>query len=432
MSFKQFLQNENILSFLKDQKISTMTPIQNEAIPAILKGGTSIIQSKTGSGKTFAYLLPIISLLKEMETMEKKGPTQKGPKAVIILPTRELALQIFSVAKGISHFAKLRIRKIVGGDKGKPLQDVFKTDMDILIATPDRLLRAIEKKEVSTQNMKYLVLDEADQLFDNSFKNTILKLNSFFPLKKIDIYLVSASKPDEYDKIVNYYFPEITFNVIGKDEENLIDHKIKIHNFSVEEEQKLLYLEDFIKKINQSNGIIFTGNRSRAVKVYEAAKKYGHPKVFLVHKEMTKEERLKTMDEFTKKGGIIVATDILARGMDIPHLNWILNFDLPSHAEYYLHRSGRVGRANRSGDVFNFISSKDGFRKKRINESLKTQKRNDLTLLEVKSFKEKTQKKETVSTRSTRRPSEKTTRNPHAKISKGSRNKPYSSTKKRR
>lgn len=378
------ISNPLLLKYLRDSKITVPTNIQSFAIPNLVGDGNFLVQGKTGSGKTLTYLIPVISKLKDAEEKGGGHPVA-DPKAIILVPTRELAVQVFKLAKEISHYAKLRIRKLVGGDKGTTLFNLYNSEMDILVATPDRLLRALKNKEIKKECLKYLVLDEADQLLESSFRKTVSELVGQYKGQDSQVFLISATKPINFEDCFVEYFPDKKFKTLGQGEENLLNHEVKTYNIELEEKNKFIIVEEFIKRQTPKNGIIFTGNRTRAGKVFETLKAMNLPKVYLIHKEMEKKERAAALATFEKKGGVIVSTDILARGIDIPHLNWVLNFDIPSQAEYYLHRSGRVGRAGRFGEVYNFITPKDRFRRENINKELLSQNRNDLKLIGVKS-----------------------------------------------
>ena len=379
--FHEIIDNNQLLEYVRNQKFGRPTSIQARAIPALMKDGHYQVQGKTGSGKTLAYLLPVIAKIKKLEA-ENHAEKEGEPKAVILLPTRELAMQVHSIAKDLSHYAKLRIRKVVGGDKGKSLINVFKSKIDILITTPDRCLRAFNNNELSAANLKYFIFDEADQLLEPSFKATVGEIAKKLTRPHMRIYLVSASRPLDFDEIVADFFPGKTFTTIGKGEENVLNHKVDTYNLSVEEDDKFIFVNEFIKKQGKRNGLIFMGNKARSKKLFEQVRQeFGNKKIFLLHKDLEAKERTAVVSDFRKSGGILVATDIFSRGIDISHLQWVLNFDLPSEADYYLHRSGRVGRAGRPGDVFNFITSRDTKRKKNINAILGNQGRSDLQIL---------------------------------------------------
>jgi superfamily II DNA/RNA helicase len=363
--FNQLLKHKDVLAYLNEQDFKGPTQVQQDAISLLSGDGNYTVQAKTGSGKTLAFLLPVFQKLKIAEEKNKsKDGVKASPKALIIAPTRELALQIFSVAKEISHFAKLRVRKLVGGDKGKSLISLFQSEIDILIATPDRALRAFEKGELSRKQLSLFVLDEADQLLEKSFEKTMAGLVLNVRNDRMQVYLVSASRPKYYDTIVK----------------NVLPHKVEIYNSFLEEQDKFFYVSDFLQKQGKSNGVIFTSDKARAKELFQKLSDKGAKKLFLLHKDITKQERSKTVESFRDSGGIMVATDVFARGIDIPHLQWVLNFDLPPEADYYLHRSGRVGRAGRKGYVFNFVTKADNRRQARINEVLSKQGREDLKI----------------------------------------------------
>jgi len=206
------------------------------------------------------------------------------------------------------------------------------------------------------------------------------KMVQILSADKPQVALFSASRPLNFEEIVQSYFPHMKFTNIGSGEENVLNHKVKTFNVAVEENQKFSYAESFINEQNKKNGIVFVGNKSRAKRLHDEITKTGMKKVFLIHKELEVRERIQVVQNFRAKGGVMIATDVFARGIDIGHLEWVLNFDLPSAPDYYLHRSGRVGRAGKSGRVFNFVTSKDDFRQKLINESLIVQGRNDLKI----------------------------------------------------
>ncbi len=381
--FGKLLSHSSLLDYLNSVGFSRPTQVQSDAIPALLATDNISLQGKTGSGKTLAYLLPLFQKIKNLEAANRSNESDKAacPKAVILLPTRELATQVFHTAKSISHFVKLRVRKMVGGDKGKSLDTLFASPMDILITTPERCSRSFKNGELKTPALSFLILDEADQLLENSFKQSMGELITFLNLENVQTILVSASRPASFDEILNDYFPNKKFLTIGRGEENVLNHKVETFNIAIDENDKFFYLSSFLKKQGKRNGLIFVGNKARASKVFADLNALNMPKIFLLHKDFEIKERALIVEKFRTRGGIMVTTDIFARGIDIPHLEWVLNFDLPSEPDYYLHRSGRVGRAGRSGSVFNFITSRDNDRQLKINETLVRQGRLDLHII---------------------------------------------------
>lgn len=377
--FAQIVSNPDLLNYLASVSITVPTSVQAEAVPKLMGPGHFTVQSHTGTGKTLGYLLPLVSQLKASESKEDK-PINGAPKAVIVAPTRELAAQIFSVVKEISHHAKLRVRKLVGGDKGKSLKSMFSMPMDILVTTPDRCLRSLKNKELSKAHLKYLVLDEADHLLEPSFKAIMQQMSSELHDTAFQLFLVSATRPAQFTETIKSFFPTLTLEAIGGSQGGTSDMRIDIYNLSVDEKDKFSYVRDFIRQQKHRNGVIFTGSKTRAQRLGEELLAAGQTRLFLLHKDLEIKERAEVIEAFRKKGGILIATDIFARGIDIPHLQWVLNFDMPSEPYYYLHRNGRVGRQGREGDVYNFITSKDADRLERINKALITQGRTDLKI----------------------------------------------------
>jgi superfamily II DNA/RNA helicase len=377
--FAEIITNTDLLTYLKSVSISVPTPVQADCIPKLMGAGHFTVQSHTGTGKTLGYLLPLVAQLKALESKDEHL-MNGSPKAVIVAPTRELAAQVFSVLKEISHYAKLRIRKLVGGDKGKSLKSMFSMPMDILVTTPDRCLRSFKNKELSSASLKYLILDEADQLLEPSFKTIMQQIARELQLADFQLFLVSATRPAHFTETISAFFPGLTLQTINAAEDNAANDRFGIFNMYLEEVHKFSYVNDFVRKQQYRNGVIFTGSKARAKRLAEELLTAGQKHVFLLHKDLEIEERVAVIDGFRAKGGILIATDIFARGIDVPHLQWVLNFDLPSEPYYYLHRSGRVGRSGREGDVYNFITSKDTERLERINQALITQGRTDLRI----------------------------------------------------
>jgi len=390
--FADIITNTDLLAYLASVFISVPTPIQVDCIPKLMGPGHFTVQSHTGTGKTLGYLLPLVSQLKAHESKDDVR-INGSPRAVIVAPTRELAGQIFSVVKDISHHAKLRVRKLVGGDKGKSLKSMFSMPMDILVTTPDRCLRSLKNRELSKASLKYLILDEADHLLEPSFKSIMQQMASELQDTDFQLFLVSATRPAQFTETIQSFFPALTLQAIDGTQGNTAEMRIDIFNLAVEEKEKFIYVKDFLRQQKHRNGVIFTGSKLRAQRLAEELLAAGQKNMFLLHKDLEIKDRAEVIANFRKKGGVLIATDIFARGIDIPHLQWVLNFDLPSEPYYYLHRNGRVGRLDREGDVYNFITSKDAERIERINKALVTQGRTDLkidaTARKKMSFKRK-------------------------------------------
>ncbi|PIQ28527.1 hypothetical protein COW36_12880 [bacterium (Candidatus Blackallbacteria) CG17_big_fil_post_rev_8_21_14_2_50_48_46] len=406
--FAELISNPDLLNYLESASLTIPTKIQSDCIPKLIGEGHFTIQSRTGTGKTLAYLLPLIQRLKAMEAQAQSAPSG-GPQVLIVAPTRELALQIFDVAKEISHFSKLRIRKLVGGDKGKSLKSMFTTSIDILVATPERCIRSLKNKELAKENLKFLVLDEADQLLEPSFKKTIKDIAFELSAQNLQLFLVSASRPANFTETIRDFFPAFELQTLGEGEANLLNNTVDIFNIALEEASKFSYVKVFIKQQKDRNGVIFMGNKARAKRLFEELQTAGQKDLYLLHKDLEIKERVSVMDSFRINGGILISTDVFARGIDIPHLEWVLNFDLPSEPYYYLHRSGRVGRSGRAGNVYNFVTSKDAERMARINKALSNQGRGDLQIVATAAKKQalKTAQKNNAKAKAAQKPNSK-------------------------
>lgn len=378
MSFLELDLRSSILDYLKIKNIVEATDIQKRAIPLLLNKGHYMIQGVTGIGKTYAYLLPLFENLKRLEGDEKRK--KASPRAIILIPTRELAQQIFFIAKELSHFAKLKIRKLVGGDQGKSLNTLLRSEIDILITTPDRCFRSLKNGELKKTSLTHFILDEADQLLDTSFQVTIAGLMGLLHEHCEQVVMVSATHSSEFIKQREEYFLNKKFQIIEGKGRRTLYHRVKTIDIDVEEKDKLLLLKEFIEKYGKYNGIIFTANKKRTEDVYEKICTYREHKIFFIHKDLPVKERKLILRQFIGAGGVIISTDVLARGIDIDHLRWVLNFDLPSRSDYYLHRVGRVGRNQKSGEIFNFRTPFDEERIVSINGHLKNQERHDLQL----------------------------------------------------
>ncbi len=393
--FADIISNQDLLTYLQSVSITVPTPVQAVAIPKLLGAGHFTVKSHTGTGKTLCYLLPLVSQLKASEN-KSDAQINGAPRALIVAPTRELASQIFSVLKEISHFAKLRVRKLVGGDKGKSLKSMFSMPIDVLVTTPDRCLRSLQNKELSKAKLQFVVLDEADHLLEPSFKNIIQQMAGELTATDFQLFLISATRPAQFNDTIKSFFPTISAQAISGEQDSPKEDRFEIFNIYVEEKDKIAGAKDFLRLQKYRNGVIFAGSKGRAQKLAEELLAAGQKRLFVLHKDLEIKERVEVIDGFREKGGVLIATDIFARGIDVPHLEWVLNFDIPSEPFYYLHRSGRVGRVGRDGDVYNFITSRDGDRVERINKALTTQGRNDLKI-EIATPKPKSSSKPSAS-----------------------------------
>lgn len=390
MKVNQLFPNSFVEEYLKENKITQFTSIQEKVIPEILKGKSVNVIAKTGSGKTLAFLLPTVELVKNYELnhgMRMDKSDMGKPLAIILAPTRELCQQLLKVSKGVSHHAKLRVRSMLGGT-GTKTKEIKYSHVDILIATPGRLASGIKRKEVDLSDTRYFIMDEADQLLELGFKKDLMSIYEACDKSLLKIELFSATMSESLTEFVNGVFSDVDFYEYNIQDKNQLVRSVRTFNIYLKDDEKNKMTLAFLKNEAKGRGIIFV-NKHQAVDDLIAVLKKEMPKVefFGLHGEMEALDRKKTYDKFIKSKGILVATDVMARGIDIPDLNWVLNYDLPFEAVYYIHRCGRVGRNMKDGFAYNLVTPRDSAIVARINEAIKNQTALILTTLDEKKFK---------------------------------------------
>lgn len=390
MSFEKILSHPSIHSFLSESNITNPTFIQTLVIPDFIKGKSVNVIAKTGSGKTLCFALPICELLKEAE--ENRGVVNpkdvKGkPRAVILAPTRELAGQLQSVFKKIAHHAKLRVRMLGGGEAAKNNHLLSRAEIDVLIATPGRLSSALKKKELNLKETNYLIMDEADQLLEMGFKKDLENIYTSCDPELVHVGLFSATRSTGLEEFCRTLFVDVDFAKYNSEDQNKVTQKVRTFNIYLKDNEKNKMTEAFIKNQASGDGIIFV-NKHQTVEHLKEVLVPAFPKVKIhtLHGEMEALDRKKSYNKFLKEGGILIATDIVARGMDIENLKWVMNYDLPFEAVYYIHRCGRVGRRQEDGFVYNLVTPKDLNIIGRINEAIKNQTAIKLTAFDEKKF----------------------------------------------
>ena len=379
--FEKLGIDEDFNGFFEEQGIKKPTGIQTKIIPEIINEKSVICVAQTGTGKTLAYALPLIELIKRQE--DEFGATRKKgrPVAIIVAPTKELSVQIHQVFKQISHYLKLRVRTLVG-QKTK-LGSLKAQTFEVLIATPHKLAQALKKNEITTDELKYLVFDEADQLFDMGFKNDLNKVVHFVDFLKTNISFFSATMDHEVENFLDYKFKKLELKKIYDKAAHNFQQKVETFNISVAPADKMNMLKMFITRTAQGRGIVFINQKNQVEEVDKFLKdQFPKLKYKMLHGGLTQKERLSHHKSFMDgKAQILICTDVMARGIDVKDLNWVFNFGLPKTAVYYLHRCGRVGRNGRAGQVYNLITPYDAKTISLINEIIKDQKSLEIDLI---------------------------------------------------
>lgn len=371
--FDQLIKLPALLDYIKEEGFEKPTEVQSKAIPQILKGESLVCTAQTGTGKTLAYALPLVELLKQAEAAKTFDPSlASAPAAIILCPTRELASQVFGILKRISHFAKFRVRLLSGGDSSaKTLQ--MRNGLDVLVAAPSRVRQAIDKGDLNVSQVKMLFVDEADQMLDLGFGKELKKIYS-----KIEgpcqLALFTATRPADLNQIAMDVFDGAPLTDLVVEGAHELKLNIETFNITCSQGEKPFMLELFLKEQGGMKGIIFVNRKETVDEVHKVLTDKFPKRVFAkLHGDMEKKDREKENAAFRDKNVTLVASDIAARGIDVKGVVWVLNYDLPFESVYYLHRCGRTGRSGVPGRVFNFVNTRDQGLINKINQSISEQ-----------------------------------------------------------
>ncbi|MBI9054364.1 MAG: DEAD/DEAH box helicase [Bacteroidales bacterium] len=360
MKFTEFNLDEQLLEAISYMGFDTATPIQEKSIPEIMKEKDLIACAQTGTGKTAAFILPILNKLSQAN--------YKSVNTLIIVPTRELALQIDQQIQGFSYFVPVSSLPVYGGGDGSDFETERKAlsgNTDIIVATPGKLLSHLKMGYVKFENIKHLILDEADKMLDMGFSEDIKKIISFIP-KKRQTLMFSATMPPKIRTLANeiLHAPEEISIELSKPAEGVLQAAYLVYDT-----QKT----DIIKKLiadkpDYDSILIFTSTKSKVSEIARGMKGQGYS-VEGISSDLEQQQREDVLSRFrSKRTRVLVATDVISRGIDIKDINLIINYDVPMDAEDYVHRVGRTARANTTGVALTLINENDMQRFKRIED----------------------------------------------------------------
>jgi ATP-dependent RNA helicase RhlE len=344
-----------LLKAVADSGYLSMTPIQAKAIPMVLDGRDVMGAAQTGTGKTAAFTLPLLQRMLKHEN-PSTSPARHPVRALVLTPTRELAVQ---VAENVAKYAKqtqLRSLVVFGGVDMKPQTAELKAGVEVLIATPGRLLDHIEAKNCALHQVEYVVLDEADRMLDIGFLPDLQRILSYLP-KQRQTLLFSATFSPEIRRLAQSYLQDpVTVEVAAR---NATASTVEQHFFSVSDDDKRRAVRQALRDRQLSQALVFVNSKLGAARLARSFERDGL-KTAALHGDKSQDERLKSLDAF-KRGEVelLVATDVAARGLDIADLPAVFNFDVPFNAEDYVHRIGRTGRAGASGLAITLVTRDD-------------------------------------------------------------------------
>lgn len=365
MKFTELGLNDALVEAVSYMGFEHATPIQEQAIPVILKGQDIIGCAQTGTGKTAAFILPVINKM--------VGKEDTKTNTVIIVPTRELAVQIEQQIQGLSYFTSVGSKAIYGGGDGKAFQEekeALQNGMDIIVATPGKLISHIKLGYVDFSQVKHLILDEADRMLDMGFHDDIQRIVKALPQQRQNL-LFSATMAKEIRELAKRMLHNpVEINLALSKPAEGVKQKV----YLTHDEQKNPMLKVLLSERQDYKRIIlFTGTKNKVGDIVRYLKKNNF-KVHGISSNLEQEEREEVLRGF-KSGRIrlLVATDVMSRGIDIKEINLVINYDVPGDAEDYVHRVGRTARANTKGEAITFVNPKDMQRFARIERLIDTE-----------------------------------------------------------
>ncbi len=351
MAFAQLQLAAPLARAVAEMGYESMTPIQAQAIPVVLQGRDVMGAAQTGTGKTAAFALPLLQRMMKHEN-PSTSPARHPVRALVLLPTRELADQVAQQVKLYAKYTNLRSAVVFGGMDMKPQTLELKAGVEVLVATPGRLLDHIEAKTAVLNQVEYVVLDEADRMLDIGFLPDLQRILSYLPKQRITL-LFSATFSPEIKRLASSYLQNpITIEVARS---NATASTVEQHFYSVNEDGKRHALHQILKTRGMKQAFVFVNSKLGCARLARSLEREGL-KTTALHGDKSQDERLKALDAF-KKGEVdlLVCTDVAARGLDIKDVPAVFNFDIPFNAEDYVHRIGRTGRAGAAGLAVSFV-----------------------------------------------------------------------------
>ena len=347
-TFEDLNISKQQLNALNDLGFTTPTPIQEQSFSVIMSGNDMVGIAQTGTGKTFAYMLPIIRSLKYSE--------QLNPRVMVLVPTRELVLQVVEEIEKLSKYLNLRVLGVYGGTNINTQKKAINLGQDIIVATPGRVYDLALSKALKTSDIKKIVIDEVDVMLDLGFRFQLMNIFETLPQKRQNI-MFSATMTDDVFNLISDYFiapKKISIALSGTPLDNIAQTTYDVENFYTKANLLSFLLKD---KETFSKVLVFVSNKRRADLLFEVINEIYNDELCLIHSNKTQNYRIRSIQQFEKgENRILVATDVMARGLDIDQISHVINFDTPNFPENYMHRIGRTGRAKKEGKTILFTT----------------------------------------------------------------------------
>ena len=351
MTFHDLNINNQLFNALDDLGFITPTPIQEQAFNVVSSGKDVVGIAQTGTGKTFAYMLPILKDLKFSE--------QENPRVLVLVPTRELVVQVVDEIEKLSKYINNRVLGVYGGTNINTQKQAIADGIDILVATPGRLYDLALSRVLQLKSIQKLVIDEVDVMLDLGFRHQLINIFDILPERRQNI-MFSATMTQDVNLLLNDFFksPErVSIAVSGTPLENISQQRYNVPNFYT----KVNLLTHLLKDTETYNKVlVFVAYKRMADRLFENLDERFHDELCVIHSNKTQNYRLRSIEQFRNGDNrILVATDVMARGLDIDNVSHVINFDTPDFPENYMHRIGRTGRAEREGQALVFSTEKE-------------------------------------------------------------------------
>lgn len=369
IQFDALALDPKIQRAIRETGYTAPTPIQAQAIPHVLAGSDLMAMAQTGTGKTAAFTLPMLQRLLP-NASSSASPARHPIRALILAPTRELAIQVHDSVVTYSKHVPLRSTVVYGGTDIKAQKPALMNGVEILVATPGRLLDHVESRNLQLNQVQMLILDEADRMLDMGFMPDLKRILALLPQQRQTL-LFSATFSEEIKKLAQDFLRDpVTVETARR---NAAGENIKQSVCMVEQHDKFHALVELIRARGVKQVLVFTRTKLAAASVCKQLERHGVP-ADAIHGDKTQQERMKALEAF-KSGNVLalVATDVAARGLDIDQLPLVINYELPTHAEDYVHRIGRTGRAGASGEAVSLVDSSEERRLMEIEKMLNRQ-----------------------------------------------------------
>ncbi|WP_413290407.1 DEAD/DEAH box helicase [Bdellovibrio sp. HCB337] len=355
-TFADFGLIPSLLKTLKEKRLSKPTEIQANVIPLIMGGQSVVGVSETGSGKTLAYALPLLNHLKSLEDVGDAVKVENSPRAIVMVPTRELGEQVSKVFKTLTHDTRLRVRPALGGMTLAQAKKNTSGAFEVLLATPGRLVQMIEGGMINLSDVRFLVFDEADQMMDQGFLPDSNFVVESCP-EDLQMALFSATVSTTVQQLINGLFANA--EVVRSKNSGKVVSSLTTKNMIVENGERWPLFEKILSQRTEGGTMVFTNTREQCDKLAQLLVDKGYA-CAVYRGEMDHSERRANLKKFREgKVDLLVATDLAGRGLDLEHVGRVINYHLPKEMANYIHRAGRTARAGRKGLVINLVTERD-------------------------------------------------------------------------